>query len=84
KGGVPARRIHHGDHGYSSSGPGDSGFHEFFQHELLTANSTASEFTPLTWIYSNPSWDQYLTVDMPMICRGLSSPLYPGWCVPPR
>ncbi|MED6199341.1 hypothetical protein PIB30_075058 [Stylosanthes scabra] len=44
----------------------------------------ASEFTPVTRIYSNPSWDQYLTVGMPRIRRGLTSPLYPGWCVPPR
>ncbi|MED6158728.1 hypothetical protein PIB30_035456 [Stylosanthes scabra] len=45
---------------------------------------TASEFTPVTRIYSSPSWDQYLTVGMPRIRRGLTSPLYPGWCVSPR
>ncbi|MED6220379.1 hypothetical protein PIB30_044258 [Stylosanthes scabra] len=44
---------------------------------------TAGEFTPVTRIYSNPSWNQYLTVGMPRIHRGLTSPLYPGWCVPP-
>ncbi|MED6167883.1 hypothetical protein PIB30_006854 [Stylosanthes scabra] len=45
---------------------------------------TACEFTPVTRIYSNPSWDQYLTVGMLRIRRGLTSPLYPGWCVPHR
>ncbi|MED6161012.1 hypothetical protein PIB30_056764 [Stylosanthes scabra] len=40
---------------------------------------TASEFTPVTRIYSGPSWDQYLTVGMPRIRRGLTSTLYPGW-----
>ncbi|MED6205538.1 hypothetical protein PIB30_018525 [Stylosanthes scabra] len=52
KGGVPATRIHHGDHGYSSSGPGDNRFHEFFQHELLTADSTAVP-SPLVSYSSN-------------------------------
>ncbi|MED6219691.1 hypothetical protein PIB30_038098 [Stylosanthes scabra] len=87
--GVPATRIHHGDQGYLSSGPGDSGFHEFFQHQVVDCRLhrhayTASEFTPVTRIYSNPLWDQHLTVGMPRICRGLTSPLYPGMCVLPR
>ncbi|MED6106926.1 hypothetical protein PIB30_009226 [Stylosanthes scabra] len=33
---------------------------------------TTCEFTPVTWIYSNPFWDQYLTAGMPRICRGSS------------
>ncbi|MED6123742.1 hypothetical protein PIB30_052231 [Stylosanthes scabra] len=75
--------------GYLSSGSGDSRFHEFFQlrvvnYRLHRHTCTASEFTPVTRIYSNPSWDQYLTVGMRRIYRGLTSPLYPGWWVPPR
>ncbi|MED6198680.1 hypothetical protein PIB30_068839 [Stylosanthes scabra] len=53
--------------GYLSSGPGDSRFHEFFQLRAVNCRlhrhtCIANEFTLVTRIYSNPSWDQYLTV----------------------
>ncbi|MED6151310.1 hypothetical protein PIB30_081280 [Stylosanthes scabra] len=56
--------------GILSSGPGDSRFHEFFQHRVVDCRLhrhtyTASEFTPVTRIYLNPSWYQYPTVAHP-------------------
>ncbi|MED6111100.1 hypothetical protein PIB30_049346 [Stylosanthes scabra] len=62
-------------------GPGDS---SGLDRRLHRRTCTTCEFAPVTRIYSNPSWNQYLTVGMARIRRGLTSPLYPEWCVPPR
>ncbi|MED6170559.1 hypothetical protein PIB30_032130 [Stylosanthes scabra] len=72
-----------------SCGPGDSRLHRVLSTSSCLLQSsrhvcTAGEFTLVTRIYSNSSWDQYLTVGLPRIRGGLTSPLYPGWCVPPR